>query len=192
MTKKELRKLIRERKGQHTTVQLLSYSQDIVQKLLKRIEEIRQEKCGQNDTESFATPHPLCILLYHSMEDEVHTHELIRTLHATGHQILLPTVDGEDLTLHIYEGEENLSTGTSYGIQESAGALFTDYANIDLAIIPGMAFTQQGDRMGRGKGFYDRLLPKLSCPLIGIAFPFQLLDFIPTEPHDVKMNEVIC
>jgi len=126
------------------------------------------------------------------MEDEVHTHELIRTLHATGHQILLPTVDGEDLTLHIYEGEENLSTGTSYGIQESAGALFTDYANIDLAIIPGMAFTQQGDRMGRGKGFYDRLLPKLSCPLIGIAFPFQLLDFIPTEPHDVKMNEVIC
>ncbi len=133
----------------------------------------------------------MSILLYHSLPDEVATHDLIRILHSQGHTILLPTVNGDELTLHIYEGESSLATGTSFGIQESAGALFTDYQHIDLAIIPGMAFTHQGDRLGRGRGYYDRLLPHLSCPLIGLAFPFQLLPSIPCEAHDIRMTEVI-
>ncbi|MBO7569823.1 MAG: 5-formyltetrahydrofolate cyclo-ligase [Bacteroidaceae bacterium] len=131
------------------------------------------------------------ILMYHSLPDEVCTHDLIHTLYAQGHTVLLPTVVGNDLTLHVYEGEYAMSHGSSFGIHESDGALFHDYSQIDLAIIPGMAFTQQGDRLGRGKGFYDRLLPRLHCPLIGIAFPFQVLPFIPTEPHDIQMTEVI-
>lgn len=105
--------------------------------------------------------------------------------------MLLPTVTGNDLTLHRYEGDTSLATGTSFGILESIGSLFTDYASIDLAIIPGMAFTPQGDRLGRGRGYYDRLLPRLSCPLVGLAFPFQILDTIPCEPHDIRMNQVI-
>lgn len=131
------------------------------------------------------------ILLYHSMPDEVCTHQLLKDLHAMGKTVLLPTVQGEDLTLHVYEGDAQLSTGTSFGIQESMGPLFTDDSHIDLAIIPGMAFTLQGDRLGRGKGYYDRLLPRLTCPLIGIAFPFQILPNIPTEPHDIRMTEVL-
>jgi len=131
------------------------------------------------------------ILLYHSLPDEVETHALIRTLHAAGKTVLLPTVAGDVLELHIYEGEQALSMGISYGIQESKGSLFTDYGKIDLAIIPGMAFTVQGDRLGRGKGYYDRLLPQLTCPLIGIAFPFQMVTYIPCEPHDIRMKEVI-
>ncbi len=98
---------------------------------------------------------------------------------------------GEELELHRYQGEQELTVGTSFGIQESIGPLFTDYAHIDLAIIPGMAFTLQGHRLGRGKGYYDRLLPHLQCPLIGLAFPFQILPSIPTEPHDICMDEVI-
>lgn len=131
------------------------------------------------------------ILLYHSLPDEVETHALIRTLHAEGKKVLLPTVVDDRLELHQYTGEQALSTGASYGIQESSGELFTDYGSIDLAIIPGMAFTKEGDRLGRGKGYYDRLLPQLSCPLIGIAFPFQMLPSIPCEPHDIRMEEVI-
>ena len=124
------------------------------------------------------------------MPDEVCTHDLIRTLHATGKRVLLPTIEGEDLSLHIYDGERSLVKGASFGIQESEGPLFTRFDSIDLAIIPGMAFTLRGDRLGRGKGYYDRLLPKLHCPLIGIAFPFQIVEDIPTEKHDIRMTEV--
>ena len=176
MTKKELRELIRGRKKQHTTEQLQSYSQSIEHSLLERI--AREENCHT-------------ILLYHSLPDEVNTHDLIQTLYAQGYTVLLPSVVGNDLALHVYEGEQVMNTGSSFGIQESQGALFTDYSKIDLAVIPGMAFTEQGDRLGRGKGFYDRLLPQLHCPLIGIAFPFQILPSIPTEPHDIQMTEVI-
>ena len=176
MTKKELRELIRERKKQHTTDLLQSYSQSIQGKLLERIE--KEENCHT-------------ILLYHSLPDEVCTHDLIHTLYVQGYTLLLPSVVGNDLVLHVYEGEQAMNKGASFGIQESLGSLFTDYARIDLAIIPGMAFTPQGDRLGRGKGYYDRLLPQLDCPLIGIAFPFQLLPSIPTEPHDIQMTEVI-
>lgn len=176
MTKKELRTLIRERKKQHTSEELSAYSQSICHSVLERIK--REEHCHT-------------ILLYHSLPDEVETHTLIRTLHAEGKKVLLPTVVGDKLELHLYAGEQALSTGASYGIQESSGGLFTDYDSIDLAIIPGMAFTKKGDRLGRGKGYYDRLLPQLSCPLIGIAFPFQMLPSIPCEPHDIRMEEVI-
>lgn len=131
------------------------------------------------------------ILLYHSLPDEVCTHQLIRDLAAVGKTVLLPTVVGEELQLHQYTGDTHLGTSASFGIQESQGPLFTDHPLIDLAIIPGMAFTPQGDRLGRGKGYYDRLLPHLTCPLIGIAFPFQLLPTIPTEPHDIRMTEVL-
>ncbi|MBR6036399.1 MAG: 5-formyltetrahydrofolate cyclo-ligase [Bacteroidaceae bacterium] len=176
MTKKELRELVRARKKQHTTDQIHTYSQCIKRTLLERIK--REENCH-------------IILLYHSLPDEVCTHDLIRTLYAQGYTVLLPSVVGDVLALHIYEGEETMNTGAAFGIQESSGTLFTEYSQIDLAIIPGMAFTQRGERLGRGKGYYDRLLPHLKCPLIGIAFPFQLLPSIPTEPHDIQMNEII-
>jgi len=130
------------------------------------------------------------ILLYHSMSDEVYTHSLIEALYSSGRTVLLPTVVGEELELHIYVGNKALENCTTYDIQESNGPLFTDYNNIDLAIIPGVAFTKEGKRMGRGKGYYDRLLPKLSCPLYGLAFPFQILDDIPTESHDVTLTKV--
>lgn len=132
------------------------------------------------------------VLLYHSLPDEVNTHDLIAKAAHLGYKVLLPTVVGDDLELHEYAGEASLHTSESFGIQESSGTLFTDYPSIGLAIIPGMAFTHDGKRLGRGKGYYDRLLPQLSCPLIGIAFPFQMLDDIPCEMHDICMDEVIC
>lgn len=131
------------------------------------------------------------VLLYHSLPDEVDTHRLIDQASQLGYKVLLPTVVGNDLELHEYTGTAALRASAAYGIQESTGDLFADYASIDLAIIPGMAFTEDGKRLGRGKGYYDRLLPMLKCPLVGLAFPFQMLDDIPCEEHDISMDEVI-
>jgi 5-formyltetrahydrofolate cyclo-ligase len=80
----------------------------------------------------------------------------------------------------------------AYGILEPTGPLFTDYDSIDLAVVPGVAFTRDGVRLGRGKGYYDRLLPRIKSPKVGICFPFQILESIPTEPFDVKMDEVVA
>lgn len=176
MNKQELRKRIREEKKRHSIEELLALSQPIIAKL----EEDDLSKNAQ------------VILLYHSLPDEVCTHQLLIKLREQGKKVLLPTIVGNELELHEYTNSTSLKLSDAFNIQEATGALFHDYQKIELAVIPGMAFTPTGERLGRGKGFYDRLLPKLLCPLIGLAFPFQMVEAIPCEPHDVRMTKVIC
>lgn len=106
-------------------------------------------------------------------------------------RILLPVVVGDDLELRLYTGPEDLAIG-AYGIEEPTGARFTDYTAIDLIIVPGVAFDRNGNRLGRGKGYYDRLLPRIpSAYKIGICFPFQVVEEVPAEPFDIRMDEII-
>ena len=129
------------------------------------------------------------VLIYSSLWDEVDTSWLLRQyIHEKS--IVLPTVVGDSLELHEYVSQNTTVVG-AYGITESTGPIVTDYDSIDLAIIPGRAFTPDGCRLGRGKGYYDRLLPLLHCPTIGICFSFQILENIPIDTHDIKVDKVI-
>ena len=75
--------------------------------------------------------------------------------------------------------------------QEPGGEDFTDYEEIELGIIPGVSFDRQGNRLGRGKGYYDKLLPLLTHSYnIGICYRFQAQEEIPAEPFDRPMDEV--
>lgn len=130
------------------------------------------------------------ILAYYSLPDEVQTHDFVEKWHKEK-RILLPVVRGNELELRIYTSKDCLAMGEAYRIEEPQGAPFTAYSDIDLALIPGVAFDAQGNRLGRGRGYYDRLLPLLHSYNIGICFAFQLLPSIPTEPFDRPMNEVI-
>jgi len=133
------------------------------------------------------------VLLYHSLPDEVFTHVLLEK-YREAKRILLPVVDGERLRLRAYRGAEHIAAG-SYSIGEPEGEDFLRYGEIELAVVPGMAFDADGHRVGRGKGYYDRLLasPALSALYkIGICFPFQLFPQVPAEAFDVSMDEVIC
>lgn len=130
------------------------------------------------------------ILLYHSLPDEVNTHAFLNKWRGSK-QLLLPVVVGDELELRCFASANNLQSG-AYNIQEPTGKPFTDIATIELAIIPGMAFDSKGHRLGRGKGYYDRLLPKLkNAYKIGICFPYQLVDDVPTDDYDVLMDEVL-
>lgn len=130
------------------------------------------------------------VLLYHSLKDEVDTHEFIRKW-SRKKRILLPVVVGDDLELRIYTRPEDMTIG-AYGIDEPTGELFTDYAAIDFIAVPGVAFDRSGNRLGRGKGYYDRLLPRIpSAYKAGICFPFQLVEEVPAEAFDIRMDEVI-
>lgn len=134
----------------------------------------------------------LAILLYWPLADEVMTDPAIDRLADEGHTILLPVVVGDDIILREYHGRDTLTVG-AFGILEPAGEVWGKerYSDIDLAFIPGRAFTLSGKRLGRGKGYYDRLLPLLKCRKVGICLRHQILQEIPTETHDIVMDEVI-
>lgn len=129
------------------------------------------------------------VLLYHSLNDEVNTHSFIQKW-SNRKRILLPVVKDNDLELCVYTGPEDLKTG-KFGIKEPIGVPFTDYASIDIAIIPGVAFDHKGNRLGRGKGYYDRLLRYIPAYKVGICFPFQLIEEVPAEEFDIRMDIII-
>ncbi|MEG1564361.1 MAG: 5-formyltetrahydrofolate cyclo-ligase [Bacteroides sp.] len=172
--KKELRKQIAQLKTQYCDCTLKALSADVLTRLEKY--------------SVFEEAHT--ILLYHSLKDEVHTHSFIEKWSGQK-RIVLPVVAGAVLELRLYTGPHDLAIG-AYGIAEPIGKPFTDYQSIDLAVIPGVAFDAEGHRLGRGKGYYDKLLPHISAPKIGICFPFQLIAEVPAENFDIKMNAVLC
>lgn len=131
------------------------------------------------------------MLLYNALPDEVDTSLLVETAVVMRKKILLPVVVGDDLELRVFGGE--LKTG-AYGIQEPTDLdeLFVDFEKIDLAVVPGMAFDKVGHRLGRGKGYYDKLLCQCTdLHKIGLCFDFQLLEDVPAEEHDIVMDEVL-
>ena len=128
------------------------------------------------------------ILMYHSLPDELYTHEFLAKWAPRKH-FFLPRVNGVDLEILPYE-ESRLELG-SFHIEEPTGSNTVDPSEIDLIVVPAVAYDRKGNRLGRGKGFYDRLLKTTKATKIGVGYEFQLYDEIPTEPHDVGMDIVI-
>lgn len=129
------------------------------------------------------------VLLFWSLPDEISTYRLIEKW-ANGKTILLPVVVENDLHLRRFCGKQAMASGC-FNIQEPSGEDFTDYDSIDLAVIPALAFDKNGTRLGRGKGFYDRLLPHIKAPKIGICFDFQQVEVLPSDAWDIKADCII-
>lgn len=180
LIKKSIRKEISALKKEIPLEKKIERSAPIIDKLEKHPEFIK----AQN------------ILFYWSMNDEVHTHIAVQRC-AAHKNIFLPVVYGEDLLIKRFNGVETLVAGESFAIPEpSVDAEETLIENIDLVVVPGVAFDRHGGRMGRGKGFYDRMFSKVTnkeqTPIkIGVCFDFQLINLVPKEPHDELMNTII-
>jgi 5-formyltetrahydrofolate cyclo-ligase len=78
-----------------------------------------------------------------------------------------------------------------FGIPEPTEPIFAAEDELDLILVPGVAFDRVGRRVGRGGGFYDRLLPQYRASRAGICFDFQCLGAVPAEKHDLRMNWVV-
>ncbi|MDR0835140.1 MAG: 5-formyltetrahydrofolate cyclo-ligase [Tannerella sp.] len=130
------------------------------------------------------------IAAYFSLPDEVQTLKMIEEWQDKKN-IYLPVIEGNEMFFRKYNGANRLKTGT-FGIKEpdedSEKAAISD---MDLFIVPGMAFDRNFNRLGRGKGFYDKILNNVRKPVIGLSFGFQLFDNIPANQHDIKMTEMI-
>lgn len=128
------------------------------------------------------------ILLYWSTSDELPTHEIVKKWSKIK-KIILPSVTGEILFLKRFFSVETMKQG-SLGIWEPyLEENFTD--KIDLAIVPGVAFDRKKNRLGRGKGYYDRFFKNNNSIKIGVGFDFQLLTEIPSTKFDIQMDKVI-
>lgn len=169
--KKNLRQLIRERKKQLSLEERDEFSQRI-------FETLAQQNVFQKARN---------VLCYWSMPDEVQTQTFILN-HLSEKTWLLPVIKGNSLEISRFTGSDNLQQGV-LGIGEPIGESYD--GAIDLAIIPGLAFDRNGNRLGRGKGFYDHFLSKQSIYTIAVAFHCQLLEEVPVEPWDVIMRQII-
>ena len=130
------------------------------------------------------------VMFYWAMADEVQTSDFVIKWSASK-RVILPCVNGNDLDLRVFRGTEDLIAGENFGIPEPSGELFTAYNEIDLILVPGVAFDVDNNRMGRGKAYYDKLLSSLKAFKLGVCFDFQLLQSVPTDEHDIKMDQIV-
>ena len=172
--KKEIRKKIKEKKKQYSLLEKKANSKIIFEKIERLDDFMRAET----------------ILVYWSMPDEVFTHDFVLGWYHKK-KILLPVVKGNELELKVFSGLENMIKGEQYGIEEPVGEPFYQFEEIDLIIVPGVAFDKKNNRLGRGKAYYDKLLKESKASKVGVCFDFQYLDEVPTDKHDIKMDTII-
>ncbi|MBI3593083.1 MAG: 5-formyltetrahydrofolate cyclo-ligase [Nitrospirae bacterium] len=134
------------------------------------------------------------VLLYASFRSEVDTFNLLKYCLAGKKVAVLPRVDTvrNDLRLYKIMDMQELTTGY-LGIPEPniAEDREMDIEEMDLIVVPGVAFDLKCNRLGYGKGFYDRLLSQRKASAIALAFEEQILESIPSESHDIKMDKII-
>lgn len=173
MRKEKLRQQIRQIKRQFSPQQLEELSLPVISRLKPLLAEAQ------------------FIMVYYSLPDEVNTHHLIDDLVADGKTVLLPRVSGPDtMELRRYTDHADLQEG-AYHILEPVGEPFTDYASIDIIIVPGLAFDAAGHRLGRGRGYYDRFLRTMGVRTIGVCFDFQKVEEVPVDAFDIPVDMVI-
>jgi len=140
--------------------------------------------------------HQKYVFIYCSFGNEADTYGIIKECLKTGKRVAVPVVC-EDMHMKaaLIEDISELDTVNVFGIRQPdpENAAYIEYGDIDLAVIPGVAFDREGNRIGFGKGMYDRCIAALrpDCLKIALAFAFQILDHIPSDPHDRKVDMII-
>lgn len=138
------------------------------------------------------------VMFYVDVRTEVRTRNYLATALGHGKKIVVPyCVEGELELFHL-ERMEELSVG-AYKILEPRAELRAlpqkrvDVTELDLIMVPGVAFDRSGGRMGHGFGYYDKLLEhaRPTAPLVALAFECQLFPEIPTQAHDIFMDKIV-
>ena len=162
-------------------------------------QEVRSVKNRMIKEKIFSLPEFLSshtVLFYASFRSEVETSGMIKESIGSGKRVLLPKVDRENKMLRLYEIKDISELFPGYmGIPEPSltNELMASPEDVDLVIIPGVAYDYTGNRLGYGAGYYDRLLSETKKKLLVVApaFEEQIVDMIPAEEHDVKVDIIV-
>ena len=135
------------------------------------------------------------LLIYVSTGKEAETHGLIQQLLAMGRQVYAPAFDSAErryVARTVQNFHSDLAVG-QFGILEPKPGIAQLAARdpIDVALVPGLAFDEKGNRLGRGMGYFDRLLPGIGGTKIALAYDFQILKEIPAEAHDARVDFIV-
>ena len=148
------------------------------------------------------------VLLYSALPDEIPTEGVLRRWSGcflqedgdadgpakgacrTAKRLVLPVVCGERLELREYD-PLRMVEGYRGIFEPSAECAVVEPSDIDFAIIPGIAFDLSGGRLGRGGGFYDKLIPQLHCPTVAVALPCQIVEKVPCQRWDATVGRII-
>lgn len=172
MDKREIRKKIKNLKSLMIETEKIRAAEDVFSHLEQTAAFILAKK----------------ILMYHSLPDELSTHKFLDKWSSIK-EFYLPRVNGVNLDILPYK-QSRLELG-AFHIEEPVGDNSIDPQEIEMIIVPGIAYDKKGNRIGRGKGFYDRLLANTRATKIGVGYEFQIIEEVPTESHDVRMDIVI-
>lgn len=133
------------------------------------------------------------VMFYASKPDEVQTFDMMRKAMEKGKRVVLPITIKEDKRLVLSEirSVDDLAAG-EYGIMEPQDVMELQLNEIEVIVVPGIAFDEDGDRLGHGMGYYDKLLKHAKdATFIGLAFEFQIVEDIPEEDHDVSVHKIV-
>lgn len=131
------------------------------------------------------------ICINSSTVEEADTHSLILMFLDQGKRVVVPRVVGSTIKLFSIRSLDDIAPGR-WGIREPK-----EYCpslapgEVDIFIIPGVAFDRLGHRLGMGKGYYDRLLADIAVPKIGLAYAVQMVPHVPSRSHDILMTTII-
>jgi 5-formyltetrahydrofolate cyclo-ligase len=170
----------------------------ILLKLKKQKEEDRSKKSCLIKEKLFKEPifkKAKRVMFYIAFNGEVETKEMIKGAKNLGKIIAVPACikNRRSLLPVLLQPHSRLKKGP-YGISEPVTSRYIDLKDLDLVIVPGLAFDKKGNRLGRGKGYYDRFLKKITnkeTPSIGLAFSMQILPKVPTTSSDVRVTKVL-
>jgi 5-formyltetrahydrofolate cyclo-ligase len=172
LEKKEIRKELISKRKQLTAEEVVTKSSLICNKII--------------DSELYQKSS--VIYCYSAINNEVNLSELIEHAFIHNKAVALPRVENNEMSFHIIKSFDELKAGY-YNILEPQKKIPAPQA--DLIIVPAVAFTKDGNRLGYGGGFYDRYLEKNNIYSIGVCYDFQILEQIPTMKHDKKINKII-
>lgn len=129
------------------------------------------------------------VALFSPLADEPQIWPLVEEISETK-LVVLPRVEGENMQFYPYHGR--VAQG-AYGIMEPLACGAVEPCEIDVMVVPGVVFTRNGERMGRGKGYYDKYMSRegFRAFRIGVCYPVQLVGSIPLEEHDVRMDSLV-
>ena len=132
------------------------------------------------------------VMLFHSVAGEIATQPVIEALAREGHRILLPFVEGTEIQPAGFAAGDTL-VRSPYGPMEPSRREPVPVEELDVVILPGLAFDRDGYRLGQGGGHYDRFLarPGLRALLVGLGFHFQVVDRVPRDRNDRPVHLVV-